>query len=88
MENFRWNTDAAPELLVKYGFQKAFGNWIYDLVIEVGGNDDTSEFQGTTWYECIGTLILNSDGSIEAAGAVDEDLIRQLFIDGILYETK
>lgn len=79
MDEFRWNMETAPELLVKYGFVRQYDTWEYDLVIDTGDG-------GASWYECIGVLILNSDGSIEAAGQVDEYLVEQLFRDGIIYE--
>lgn len=79
MNNFRWNTDAAPESLVKYGFIEQYNTWEYDLVVDIDG------FRS---FEVIGVVILNPDGSIEAAGQVDEDLIEQLIRDGIIFEVK
>ena len=78
MENFRWNINTPKEELEKYGFYCEYGTWHYDLCV------DTDEHQ----FEVMGVLILNSGGSIDAAGRTDDDLIKQLIQDGIIYEVK
>ena len=87
MENFKWDVNAAPESLIKYGFIKRYDQWIFELVVDIE-TDGFNDGAHITWYDCVGAIVLNSDGSIEAAGQVDTDLVEQMIRDGIIFEVK